>query len=334
MSVAEDIAGRLAAGDVVIIDGGTGTQLQAEGVPMDDEAWSSRANLDQQAAVQRVHESFIRAGAEVIIANTFAAGRAVLEPAGLGARVADANRNAVVAALRAREAAAGGRAVAVAGSMSVFCSAVMHGQTGAGPVAAERFPGLADFREQAGLLAEAGVDLIALELMEAPGYGRAALQAAAETGLPVWLGVGAVRRDDGTLGTDPVLGEGDSFAELVRELAVPALADPAVAAVTVMHTKPDIAAAAVDIIRAQFGGPIGVYAESGSWAAPEWVFDGLTPQEYLREATAWVDHGVQLIGGCCGIGPEHISALASGLPRQAGPRRNGLPPAACPAGSG
>jgi len=101
MSVAEDIAGRLAAGDVVIIDGGTGTQLQAEGVPMDDEAWSSRANLDQQAAVQRVPESFIRAGAEVIIANTFAAGRAVLEPAGLGARVADANRNAVVAALRA-----------------------------------------------------------------------------------------------------------------------------------------------------------------------------------------------------------------------------------------
>ena len=315
MSVAEEIAGRLAEGDLVIIDGGTGTQLQAEGVPMDDRVWSGRANLEQPALVQRVHEAHIRAGAEVIIANTFAANRAALEPAGLGGRVADANRNAVAAALRAREAAADGRAVAVAGSMSPFCPVVMHDRNEAGP---DRFPSLADFREQAELLAEAGVDLIALELMEAPSYGRAALQAAAETGLPVWLGVTPVRLDDGTLGADPVLGEGDSFAELVSKLA-----DPALAAVTVMHAKPEVALEAIDIIRAQFSGPIGVYAESGSWAAPEWVFDGLTPEEYLQEAITWADRGVQLIGGCCGIGPEHIRVLAGRLPRQARPHRAG-----------
>jgi methionine synthase I (cobalamin-dependent) len=55
--------------------------------------------------VQPVHEAYIRAGAEVIIANTFGSSRAALEPAGLGSRVAEANRNAVRAALRAREAA-------------------------------------------------------------------------------------------------------------------------------------------------------------------------------------------------------------------------------------
>jgi homocysteine S-methyltransferase len=307
MGVAEDIAGRLAGGDVVIIDGGTGTQLQAEGVPMDDEAWSGRANLDQGEVVQRVHEAYIRAGADVIIANTFAASRAALEPAGLGDRVADANRNAVVAALRAREAAADGRAIAVAGSMSSFCPVAMHGRD-----EADRFPSLADFREQAGLLAEAGVDLIALELMESPSYGRNALQAAAETGLPVWLGFSAVRLDDGTLGADPELGEGDSFAELVSMLA-----DPALAAITVMHAKPDVVLEAIDIVRAQFAGPIGVYAESGDWAAPEWVFDGLAPDEYLQEAIAWADRGAQLIGGCCGIGPDHIRVLADRLPRLA-----------------
>ena len=318
MSVAAEIAGRLAGGDVVIIDGGTGTQLQAEGAPMDDEAWSGRANLEQPELVQRVHEAYIRAGAEVIIANTFAASRAALEPAGLGRRVADANRNAVAAALRAREAAADGRAVAVAGSMSAFCPVAMHGRNEVGPAAAERFPSLADFREQAGLLTEAGVDLIALELMEAPGYSRAALQAAAETGLPVWLGVCPVRLDDGTLGADPELGEGDSFTELVSKLA-----DPTLAAVTVMHAKPDVALEAIDIIRAQFAGPIGVYAESGDWAAPEWVFNGLTPDEYLQEAVAWADRGAQLIGGCCGIGPEHIRVLADRLPRQTRPGRAG-----------
>src|SRR5580692_3343166 len=116
MRVAEEIAGRLADGDLVIIDGGTGTQLQAEGVSMDDDTWCGRANLEQPEMVRRVHEAYIRAGADVIITNTFATSRAALEPAGLGDRVADANRNAVAAALRAREAAAGGRAVAVAGS--------------------------------------------------------------------------------------------------------------------------------------------------------------------------------------------------------------------------
>ena len=108
MGVADDVLGRLAAGDVVIVDGGTGSQLQAEGVPMDHVAWSARANLEQPDVVQRVHEEYIRVGAEVIIANTYASSRAALEPAGLGGRVAEANRSAVRAAVRAREVAATG----------------------------------------------------------------------------------------------------------------------------------------------------------------------------------------------------------------------------------
>jgi S-methylmethionine-dependent homocysteine/selenocysteine methylase len=55
----------------------------------------------------------------------------------------------------------------------------------------------------AGALAEAGADLIALEMIAAKGYGRAGVQAAAETGLPVWLGITPARREDGSLGTPP-----------------------------------------------------------------------------------------------------------------------------------
>jgi len=57
------------------------------------------------------------AGAEVIIANTFAANRAALDPAALGSRVAEANRSRVAAALRVREAAASSP-VAAAGAPS------------------------------------------------------------------------------------------------------------------------------------------------------------------------------------------------------------------------
>ena len=150
--------------------------------------------------------------------------------------------------------------------------------------------------------------------MEAPGYGRAAIEAAAETGLPVWLGISPIRLEDGTLGTDPEMGSGLSFDELVRQLATPGLA-----AVTVMHAKPDVAPEAIGVIRKHFAGPAGVYAESGDWAAPNWVFDGLSPDEYLLEAESWVGRGAQIIGGCCGVGPGHIRALADGLTRRPGP---------------
>jgi S-methylmethionine-dependent homocysteine/selenocysteine methylase len=102
MSGALDVAGRLAAGAVVFVDGGMGSQLQAEGVAMDELAWSARANLEQPGAVRRVHEEYIRVGAEVIIANTYAANRAALEPAGLSGRVVEVNRAAMAAALDAR----------------------------------------------------------------------------------------------------------------------------------------------------------------------------------------------------------------------------------------
>jgi S-methylmethionine-dependent homocysteine/selenocysteine methylase len=312
MSAAEAIFGRLVRGELVIVDGGTGTQLQAEGVPMDDVAWSARANLEQPDVVQRVHEEYIRAGAEVIIANSYAASRAALAPAGLGDRVAEANRAAVRAALRAREAAAT-RPVAVAGSMSSFSPIDMDAEAvdrpHPGPTADDpRFPTLADFREQAGLLADSGVDLIALEMINAQGYGRAALQAAAETGLPVWLGVSPFRLEDGTLVGLPDLGDGEGFEDLLS-----ALVDPAPTAVTVMHAKPEVTLDAIKIIRRHFAGPVGVYAETGDWQPPNWVFDGLTPAQYLEQAITWADHGARIIGGCCGVGPEHIRVLASGL---------------------
>jgi homocysteine S-methyltransferase len=218
--------------------------------------------------------------------------------------------------LQAREAAAT-RQVAVAGSMSSFSPIDMDpgslGRPHPGPTAGDpRFPTLADFREQAGLLADSGVDLIALEMINAQGYGRAAVAAAAETGLPVWLGVSPFRLPDGTLIGLPDLGDGESFEDLLS-----ALVDPVPAAVTVMHAKPEVTLDAIEIIRRHFAGPIGVYAETGDWQPPNWVFDGLTPAQYLEQAIAWADHGARLIGGCCGVGPEHIRLLAGGLPRRA-----------------
>jgi len=75
----------------------------------------------------------------------------------------------------------------------------------------------------------------------------------------------------------------------------------------------------MEMTRRYFAGPIGVYAETGSWTPPDWVFDGLSPSQYLQQAITWAEGGAQLIGGCCGTGPGHIRALAEQLPRHSTP---------------
>jgi hypothetical protein len=154
MTTYQDLKARLDRGEVVILDGATGTELQSRGVPMHGFAWSAAAIDTHPDVVRAVHEDNVRAGADVIIANTFSTARHVLEPAGLGDRVRALNERAVALAREAAEDAAAGRPVAVAGSISSFRTRVT-------PV--EQLA--ASFREQAEVLAEAGVDLIALEMM-------------------------------------------------------------------------------------------------------------------------------------------------------------------------
>lgn len=113
--------------------------------------------------------------------------------------------------------------------------------------------------------------------------------------------------------------EPTGFEELVK-----AVIRPELSAVMVMHTKPDVVPDALELLHRYTDRPLGVYAETGDWQVPNWVFDGLSPQEYLAAATGWVAQGAQLIGGCCGTGAEHVRALATGLPKRAG-AKNGDP---------
>ena len=63
---------KLARGETIILDGGTGTDIQRRGVPMSSSTWCAEANVSHPEVVRAVHEDYIRAGADVIIANTFA----------------------------------------------------------------------------------------------------------------------------------------------------------------------------------------------------------------------------------------------------------------------
>jgi S-methylmethionine-dependent homocysteine/selenocysteine methylase len=294
---------RIAGGEVVVLDGGTGTELQARGVPMDGEAWSAVANLTHLDTVQELHASFLAAGADVLITNTFAAGPGPLVAAGYADRVEEANVNAVAVAAAAR-AQAGREDVVIAGSMSRM---VANGLSRSEPVDARSAneAGLLDaFRRQARILAGAGVDVIALEMMGAKAHAAPAVEAAAETGLPVWLGVSVVEAAGGRATTV----DGEDVAELIESVQT-----EAVDAVLVMHTDIGLVSDSLPAIGAVWPGTVGAYPHVGDWTPPNWVFHDISPSAFADDAGDWAAQGAAIIGGCCGIGPEHIAELAAAL---------------------
>jgi len=300
------IDAKLKSGNPVIIDGGTGTELELRGVEPDPGAWSGPTWLDRREILQGIHEDYIRAGADVVITNTFCTARHQLEPVGYGDLVERANHEAVEVALAARHAVAEGRSVAIAGSVS-------HAFANAG----ERFRVVerdarfddaealrASYREQIALLAEAGVDLLALETMQRPETARIALEEALASDLPVWLGlsVGGPGEDGAIYGFDQ--------QDVALSDTLDALLDERLWAVLIMHTEVEDTAAALEAVRSRWSGPIGAYPHSGFITFPNWHHDHVISQDgFVAQARIWRDAGAALLGGCCGIGPGHIAAL-------------------------
>ncbi len=307
-----EIERRLNEGLVVVLDGGIGTELERRGVPMDPEAWCGPATLDHQAVLEAIHRDYISAGADVITANTYASSRLMLTPAGFGDQFEEINRAAIGAAHRARNASRR-PGVLVAGSLSHMLPVV----EGSARPDLLRLPSQAEMaqalKELAMLHRDAGCDLVLLEMMRYPERVRTALEAASATGLPVWAGFSVRRGANGRM---------LSFApdqDIPFEQLVQVLADYDVAAAGIMHSPSDVIADATAILRDAFDGPLMAYPDSGYFKMPHWQFEEIIPpDEFQRFAAKWIADGVQVIGGCCGLSPEHIAAIA--------PLKNAEPP--------
>ena len=298
---------RLRSDDIILMDGGTGSELQRRGIAMSPIAWSGVASADSCTTLRDIHADYIRAGADIVTTNTFATTRFVLEAAGFGEEFEAINRRAIGAAVEARDTVAG-RPVAIAGSIS--CLPPGFDVAGYPPPEVE----LEAYRELAVFLARSGVDLIALEMLQDAEHGLRALAAAQETGLPVCLGVSARRAGARLACYD--------YPEEDFEAVVRGLVELAPKAVSVMHTPPDDVGAALEAVKRAWHGPLGAYPELGDFAAPNWRFsDAVSPATLVELAVGWVGQGVRLLGGCCGTGPEHIAALAAARPRLLEARR-------------
>jgi len=284
---------------MIILDGGTGTLIQSLGAPMDGDAWCAYANLTHPEIVRQAHRQYLDAGAEVLIANTYATSPLLFNHIGRDADVALIDAAAVKLA---REASDG--SVPVAGSFSVMRpgipgtdrSEMLRQWTEA---EARRL-----FEAKAAGLVKAGADMIAMEMMRDGDYSIWAVEAAAATGLPIWVGI-AVEEDaeGGLIGFGRPAWRLDDFVESLLRSA-PAM-------VSVMHSAPHVTGPALDVVRGHWRGSLGAYAESGYFAMPDWQFIDIIPEaQYVDLAKEWAEtYDLAMIGGCCGIGPSHIAAL-------------------------
>ncbi len=304
---------RLQDASPLLIDGGTGTEIERFGAAMHDKVWSARASLTDPDIVRSVHRAYLEAGAELVIANTYPANRHVMAGAGLAEEFEPANRSAVELACEARDQelkAAGdaGKAIWVAGSMS---TTTFTGGLDLARIEEDGNPG-SGYRAQAAVLADAGADLLILEMMRDVTETRLCLDAALETGLPVWLGFSVERGPAGAL---CFFGSEDSFVEG----AVEVLAGRRPQAVGVMHSQLELTPDALDALAVCWDGPLFAYPHHGVFEMPNWRFDDtLEPAEFAAAAMGWVGQGVRAVGGCCGIRPRHIAALRTALDTRAG----------------
>ena len=297
------IEDKLARGEAIILDGGTGTDIQRRGAPMSSDVWCADVNLTHPHIVRAVHDDYVKAGADIIAANTFAT-----SPLSFNAYGRDNELQQLDAmAVKHAQAAAKGHRVAVAGSISTQ-RPVIKGtdRTDLSKNWSEAEARLL-FRRKAENLKACGVDLLMMEMMRDCDYSVWATDEAIKTGLPVWVGISVERREDGKL-------VGFGRTDQLLENIAPALAKLKPKVMSIMHTSPNDTDEALQILRKSWGGLMGTYPECGFYQAPYWQFvDVIVPADLVAKSRDWQKLGASIFGGCCGIGPDHIALLAKEL---------------------
>lgn len=295
---------KLDAGQVIILDGGTGTDIQRRGAPMSGDTWCADVNLTHPGIVKEVHADYVKAGADVVIANTFATSVFLFSHLN---RLDDVAKIDAIAVKLAQDAVKG-TDVAVAGSISTMRPMSAGSDRNNLAVTWPEADVRQFYRGKTQTLLDASVDLIMMELLRDTDYAvwaaETVMQLAGKAKVPVWVGLSAERAPDGHL---QGWGREDcSFDDIARALAA---VKPAV--MNVMHTSPNDTGEAISILRKYWKGPIGTYPESGYFKSPDWVFvDLIAPKDLLEKSREWQAQGASLFGGCCGIGPDHIALLA------------------------
>ncbi|MEZ5099786.1 MAG: bifunctional homocysteine S-methyltransferase/methylenetetrahydrofolate reductase [Thermoleophilia bacterium] len=291
---------RLAAGGVIVADGGMGTVLERRVARL---RCAEEANVREPEAVLGVHLAFIRAGAELIEANTFGANRYRLAQSYLDDRLEEIVERGVKLAREAREVS--GVQVLIGGSIGPL-----------GDVDAPLPRALQEdaFAEQARLLEGRGVDLFVVETFVDLDELVVAVEAVRSiSSLPV---IAQLSFDEGA---ETVSGVGaHEAAERLAGLGVAAVgANCGLGPQAALEAIADMAGAAEGA-----GLPLSIMPNVGlpSRAEGRITYPGGTPDYFAELAAQARTLGARVIGGCCGTTPAQIAAVKAAVVEDRAPR--------------
>ncbi|WP_326784877.1 homocysteine S-methyltransferase [Streptomyces sp. NBC_00151] len=288
----------------VVLDGGMSNQLEAAGHDLGDSLWSARLLADRPEAIVEAHLAYYEAGADVAITSSY---QATFE--GFARRGVPRERGAELLGLSvesAREAARRAHAKGVTRPLWVAASvgpygamladgSEYRGRYGLSVAELERF-----HLPRLEVLAAAAPDVLALETVPDTDEARALLRAVRGLGVPAWLSYSVA--GDRTRAGQP----------LEEAFALAAEADEVIAVGVNCCAPADVDAAVATAARVT-GKPVVVYPNSGeTWDAAARAWAGSSTFT-AAQVGGWERAGARLIGGCCRVGPEAITGIASAL---------------------
>jgi methionine synthase I (cobalamin-dependent)/5,10-methylenetetrahydrofolate reductase len=270
-------------------DGAMGTELMSSGVPVD--VCFEELNVSAPDVVLRIHDSYVQAGARLIETNTFGANGARLSKHGLQSRVKELNQ----AAIRLARQSIGGRPIYLAASVGPL--GITDPQT-----ECQNTDRAELFREQAEAILDAGADVVFLETFLDFDEIRIALDAVRKFDDKIPVICSMVSSEEGRLPSSLPITQ--AFRELVR-LGANVVG---VNCVTGPHAMLRI----LRRIPTEF--LISAFPNAGYPRYHNGRFLYNAAPEYLGQAAKeFVAQGASLIGGCCGVGPQHIREVAKAI---------------------
>ncbi len=285
---------------LIIFDGAMGTMLQRENLPQG--VCPETYNLTHPQIIKKIHQAYINAGAQVIIANTFGANRLKLKSYGL----AEDQEKLIYAGVKLAKEAAKSADIIVAGDISILGELLE-------PLGKVSFGEALDiYAEQAWLLKNAGCDCLVIETMTDLQEMRAAIIGSKKTGLPVIASMTFEKELRTVTGTDP-----RTAAIVMQSLGADVIgancSDGPKELLAVAREMLSVAYVPV-IIQPNAGLP---RLENGKTVFP------LGAEEFASFAADFTELGVSCLGGCCGTTPEHIKQLsvASSAKKIGGPAK-------------
>lgn len=285
-----------------ILDGGIGRYLKEIGAPFQQPEWSALALMEDPSSVKVAHQAFVDAGSQVITTNSYAVVPFHIGEDRFVERGAELIRLSGQLAQQVKQAA-GETVLIAAGIPPVFGSYNPNEFVHDDAVAM-----LEVFKQN--LLPY--TDIILAETQSSIAEVTAIQSVFGDCGQPLWISM--------TLEDEPVTGEESRLrsGELLRD-TLESINFQCVDAVLFNCSQPEVMAKAVKLAAEMLpsGKDIGVYANgfrpiTNTIDANDGysvLREDLTPQDYLAFAQHWQQLGATMVGGCCGIGPDHISLL-------------------------